>query len=151
MERVVTTSRLEAPAEVVWRGVRRVELLLEIVRPLLVMSVPEGTPDRWSLDTQVAMTSRLLGVVPIGTQVARFVELDDDAMRARTEESGGLVEQWHHTITVTADGPDACTYVDDVSIDAGPATPLVVWFARRLYAHRHRRLRRLAPLLAAAR
>ena len=83
----------------------------------------------------------------IGTQTVRFTSIDHEARRATTSESGGSVRAWDHTMTVTEHDDGTCTYTDHVEIDAGPMTAAVAWFARRLYAHRHRHWRRLAPLL----
>lgn len=144
---VRTESVLDAPPAVVWDRLLRVATLLEVAWPLLVMRVPEDAPERWQLDRTVPVTSRLLGVLPLGTQRVRFVEIDHDARRAVTTESGGLVRRWDHVLTVVGPDRGPATYVDHVTIDAGPVTGLVAWFARRLYRHRHRRWRRLAPLL----
>lgn len=147
MASVLRSSRLRAPAAVVWDRLQRVDLLLEVARPLLAMSVPADAPERWPEDGEVGVTSRLFGVVPLGTQQVRFVSVDHDRMRAETEESGGLVRSWNHVLFVVDEGDGTCTYTDHVTLDAGPLTPLVHGFATLLYWHRHRRWRRLAPLL----
>lgn len=148
MATVLQSSRLAAPAAVVWDRLQRVDLLQEIARPLLSMTVPPGTPARWQEGGEYAVASRLFGVLPLGTQHIRFVQVDHDRRRAETRESGGLVRSWHHVLFVVDEGDGTCTYTDHVQLDAGRLTPLVELFARLLYWHRHRRWRRLAPLLA---
>ena len=147
MATVLQSSRLEAPAAVVWDRLQRPDLLREVTRPLLAMTVRPDPSDRWDQGGQYAVSSRLFGVLPLGTQHIRFVRVDHDRMRAETEEHGGLVRSWRHVLFVVDEGDDTCTYTDHVQLDAGALTPLVHAFARLLYRHRHRRWRRLAPLL----
>lgn len=65
-----------------------------------------------------------------------------------TNERGGLLRSWNHRLTFAPRGDDGCRYTDEVTLDAGPATPLVWVFAQLLFRWRQARWRALARVLA---
>jgi hypothetical protein len=97
--------------------------------------------DPWHQGESVELTLRLFGALPFSRHTIRVVEVDDAAMRLRSDESGGPVKVWRHTIEVHPDGPRRCRYADRIDIDAGPLTPVVAGYAHALFALRQRRLR----------
>lgn len=147
MTRTVELScLLAAPADRVWEEVNRPRLLLHVARPMIRFAPidPPRFPERWA-DGPHLVSMRLGGVLPLGRQV---IEVSRPAPRdgARLLLDRGRsasIRRWDHLIAVAPEG-DGTRYTDRVEIDAGPRTPLVAAFARRFYAHRQRRWRRLA-------
>lgn len=122
-----------------------------VVRPVLRAT---GLP---SADVEAApgttFTARLwLGcLVPAWRHQLTIVTLEDREIA--TNERGGPVKQWDHRLTFEPhpDGdPDACRYSDEVTLDAGLATPLTALLARALFRWRHARWRTLARAIASS-
>lgn len=89
-------------------------------------------------------------IVPFCRYTIEVESVDDVAHQLVTNERGGVVRTWRHTIVVEALDDDTCRYEDEIDIDAGLLTPVVSAFARVFYVYRQRRWTRLAVLLAAA-
>ncbi|MBB4661948.1 hypothetical protein [Conexibacter arvalis] len=87
-----------------------------------------------------------LGVVPAWTHRLRVVSAT--ATELRTEEGGGPVRRWAHTLVFEPRGASACRYTDRVELDAGLLTPLVWCFAQLLFRWRQARWRALARVIA---
>ena len=147
MRTVVVTTDLPAPAETVWHAVQTVAAFRYVTRGLVrlpALSLPEG---RLTVGTSVSGRLWVLGVVPAHVHRLEVVELDDAARVLVTEESGGLLRRWRHTISVRQTGERTATYRDEVLLDAGRWTPLAVVVVTAFYRLRQRRWRRLAALL----
>ncbi|HXV93476.1 MAG TPA: hypothetical protein VD813_09275 [Pseudonocardia sp.] len=86
--------------------------------------------------------------MPFSRHTIEVAEVDEGGRRLVTEERGGLLRRWRHTIEVRPAGAGTCRYSDTVEIDAGPLTPVVAAVARVFYRLRQRRWRALAPFLA---
>jgi hypothetical protein len=70
------------------------------------------------------------------------VELDEASRTVRTQERGGLLRSWRHTLHVVPITATRCRYSDTVELDAGALSPLVAGFTRVLFGYRHRRWQR---------
>ena len=64
-----------------------------------------------------------------------MVEVNDTARRFVSQEEGAGVKSWRHTLSVSENGSGA-RQVDEIEIDAGLMTPLIAFFARRMYQKR---------------
>jgi hypothetical protein len=140
---------LDAPAQVVWRTVQTPQAFVHVAAPVLRFPVAERVHRPWRTGDAIVGWTWLLGVVPFSRHHLAVAAIDDEAMTLDSDEHGGVVRVWRHHIAVTPLTDATCRYVDEIDIDAGPLTPVVAAFARVFYAHRQRRWRRLAPLLAA--
>jgi len=87
-----------------------------------------------------------LGMLPAWRHHLRIVALDPREISTR--EHGGIVRIWNHRLTFEPRGEHACRYTDEVTLDAGAATPLVWLFAQALFRWRQARWRALARVLA---
>lgn len=148
METVRLSTDLAAPAHRVWDAVTVPATLLLVTQGLMRLPELERRTRGWTPGETAVTRVLLLGIVPVSRHRITVVEVDDVARVIRTVEGGGVVRQWRHTIRVEALADQRCRYTDEVAIDAGPLTGAVAWFARRFYAVRQRRWRRLAPVLA---
>ncbi|MFN7056505.1 hypothetical protein [Hyphomonas sp.] len=141
------TILLPSPPDDVWAAVLRPALMVHIARPLAVMSLSGGAPwpDEWA-PGEHRVDVRLFGFLPVGWQVIGIHLLPEENGVRRAEDRGysPLIRRWHHVIEVAPAEAGGTRYTDRLDIDAGLLTPFVSLFARTLFAHRQRRLRRLA-------
>lgn len=122
------------------------ELFAFVVRPVFrVTGLPTGefeaAPGR-------TLSARLwwFGVLPAWRHHLRIVALGPHEIA--TNEHGGLVTRWDHRLTFEPRGERACRYTDEVTLDAGLATPLVRLFAHGIFRWRQARWRALARVIA---
>ena len=113
-----------------------------------------GFPDRRA-DTEHRVRLRMLGLLPMGTQlIALRDETRADGTRIVHDEGGPLtgamsiVSRWHHRMAINPDpaAPDSRTpFRDALYVGAGVLTP-VVWFGFWVFWQlRAQQLRPLAP------
>lgn len=129
---------LDASPDEVWRRVQRPATLRFVARGLLGFGAI-ALPTDWREGNEVSMRLWLAHVLPAWRHTIRIVRIDPATRRIVTEEGGGLVRRWRHTVTVDAIAGGRTLYRDEIAIDAGVATPAVGLFARAFYAHRQRR------------
>jgi hypothetical protein len=146
---VTVRSRLPAPAEVVWAGVRTPHAFVHVARGMLRYPAAERLDRPWEVGQEIRGWTFLFGVVPFSRHHLTIESIDDAAMVLWSDERGGLIRTWHHRLSVTAIDATACRYEDRIEIDAGRLTPVVATYARCFYRYRQRRWRSLAQLLAA--
>ena len=145
---VEVSSVVDADAARVWRDAIRFDMINDELMPLLKMTSPRDWNER-TLD-HVEPGQRLfrswillLGLVPIDyddiciAQVGpgfRFLERSH-MMSAST---------WEHERVVTDEPSGRCRITDRVRFTARwkPLGPVLGWFVPRVFAHRHRRLKR---------
>lgn len=127
---------------------QKTELFLFVVRPLLrVTGLPASfDPAATRPGTELEGRLWLLGVVPAWRHRLRIVELGETVLR--TEEGGGPVRTWNHTLAFEPRGGEACRYTDRVEVRAGVATPLAWGVAQLLFRWRQARWRALARAIA---
>ncbi|GAA2542148.1 hypothetical protein [Pseudonocardia hydrocarbonoxydans] len=143
---VRVSSELPIPADVAAGLIRKPELLRYVTWPVLVL--PELPDGEFRVGHEMTVRLRLFGVLPLWRHTVRVVAGDGSAGEARTEEHGGPLRAWRHRLVVTPVSARSCRYTDEVEIDAGALTPLVVLTARAFYRYRHRRWAALARVLA---
>ena len=143
--RVTLTTYLDAPPDRVWAAANTTSLLRYVAAPLIVFRPrsPSVWPERWA-DGEYVAAMRFFGVVPVGEQVIAISrpEPRGDVRYLRDDGRGTGIERWDHWITIKPDGAGT-SYEDRVEIDAGARTAAVAAFARRFYAHRQGRWRKL--------
>jgi ligand-binding SRPBCC domain-containing protein len=141
-------SRLAAPADTVWAAVSTMDGVNDELMPLMRMSHPADLA-RFDDDVDVrpglvVFHSWLLlfGVLPIDRHALAFDRLIPG--RGFDERSHSwLQREWIHRRRVEPIGPDACRVRDELAFEprVPSAAPLVKPVVRRLFTHRHRRLR----------
>jgi len=142
VQTLTRSTTLPIPADDAWALVKRADTFRFVTRPLLGVkgTLPETLEPGETLDLRLLA----FGVVPANRHTLRLIELDDERRTARTNEHGGPLKTWNHTITVEPLGPGRCRYTDTVEIDAGRLTPIAMPLANAFFAHRQRRWRKLA-------
>lgn len=151
---IQTIFPIACSADTAWHAAHSPAAAAVLYRPLLQMSPVEGTmPMRFETGSQVDVTLRLLGIIPVGSQ--RIVIEDFDPARfppgSRSMRDGGrplcgplaLLSGWNHEITVWPMGPSAAVWHDELTISGGFA-PLLGLGLRLMWHWRRAKLRRLA-------
>jgi ligand-binding SRPBCC domain-containing protein len=144
---VRVTTRLPAPADLVWDTVKQTDTLRYITRGLLGFRVEGGTPERLAEAQTYRMRLLFFGLLPAWKHEIHVTRLDEAGHEIRTEERGGPVRAWRHRITVDEEGWGSTRYLDEIDIRAGVLTPLVWFYAQLFYRYRQMRWRRLARRL----
>jgi len=150
--RVRLNLLLDCPPDAAWEAVHSPAVFHAVSGPVTTAESlePGGFPERWpGGDHRVRL--RMLGVLPMGTQLIR---LSDEALpgeRVVHDEGGPLtgamriVRRWHHRMAISDAGDGRTRFRDTLDIGAGVLTPfawLGFWVFWQLRA---RQLRRLAP------
>lgn len=147
---VSLTTDLPLAAERACELARNPELFAFVVRPVFrVTGLPDA--DRFEAAPGSALSARLWlgGVLPAWRHQLTIVTLGPTEIA--THERGGPLKRWDHRLTFTPaphDPDGACRYTDEVTLDAGPATPLAWLFAQALFRWRQARWRALARVIA---
>lgn len=132
------TSHFKASSDQVISLVKRPETLFYIARPLVVFRpVDKSLPKEWEVGTYW-MRMYLFGIIPLGKQAIVISYPSTEPFKMLDDGHSGLIKKWHHLITVEVEG-DGCRYQDQLEIDAGWLTPLVLRFAKLFYRHRQSR------------
>jgi ligand-binding SRPBCC domain-containing protein len=145
MSIVALRTELPIPAERAAALARKPELMQFVLAPLLTMS-PLAAPVRVEVGTRVSTRLWWFGVIPSWRHHLEIKELED--LMIYTNEHGGPVRTWNHRLTFTPLDEQRCRYTDEIETVDGVTGWGTRLFIRLLFAHRHRRWRMLAPLLA---
>ena len=84
-----------------------------------------------------------LRLIPANSHTIKLIEIDDATRTARTNEHGGALKTWNHTIHVEPLTESTCRYYDSIDLDAGRLTPAAYAVANAIFAHRQRRWHKL--------
>jgi hypothetical protein len=141
---VALTTELAAPAPRVWGALQYPGTFLHVCRGVLGFPALEGRTDPFRVGEEGRGWLLLFHVIPLSIHRIRLVELDEHTMTMRTEEGGGLLRTWNHTLHVDPLGPTRSSYTDTIDLDAGALTPVVARVATWLFRYRQMRWRRLA-------
>jgi hypothetical protein len=149
--KVRVESVLPCPPDEVWAEVQRPALLVEVVRPLILLKPADAPqfPDRWQQGTTVRFRSYLFSLIPVDLRTVLFERVDDAARQIQTREHDLLVRHWDHLISVQPVANGQTLYSDEIIFSGGPFSPLVWLFALWFYRHRHRRWQRVARRISA--
>ncbi|ARU56451.1 hypothetical protein OLMES_2390 [Oleiphilus messinensis] len=145
MKAIIETT-LPVSAKVVWSQVKLSRTLQYICSGLLRFGEAQQFPKCWEPGQILTTRLYLFEFIPLWKHQLRFCAVDDINLQLVTEEGGGLVKVWNHTIEVqTCNLKDCqirsehCHYRDIVEIQAGMLTPLIYGFAHLLYRYRQKR------------
>lgn len=148
MRTVTISTRLDAPVEVVWPAVKTPHAFVHVAKAMLRYPAAERVDRPWQVGDELVGWTLLFGLVPFSIHHLAVVAIDDDQRVLISDEHGGLVRIWRHTLALTEIDDTSCRYEDRIDIGAGILTPVVALYARVFYRYRQRRWRALARLLA---
>jgi len=141
---ITVESIVRAGADRVWDALRYPGTFLYVTRGLLGFPSLVGRTAPFELGEADSGMLMLFHVLPLSRHHIHLVEMDPATMTMRTEERGGLIRSWQHTLHVEAIDARSCRYTDTVVVDAGPFTAALAVSAEWLFRYRHLRWARLA-------
>ncbi len=142
----VRCTVLDCPPADAIRHARSPRLLAYVAAPWLRFEPvdPPALPDEWA-PGEYRVRRKLFGAIPVGMHSIRIRAVEQRGERLLVHDLGSSkrISIWDHSIEISPTGDGRTRYCDRVSIEAGWRTPFVGWFAKRFFAHRQRRWRRL--------
>lgn len=138
-------SELKASSEVVWRWITSVHGISTELWPMMKMTAPSGVGSITDVDIQVGRpmyTSWILlfGFLPVDRSRVTLLEITDG--EGFLEESPMLgMKLWRHERRIES-LPGGCVLTDRLTFEPRFGTPIVRWFVKKLFEHRHVVLRR---------
>jgi ligand-binding SRPBCC domain-containing protein len=139
---------LDAPADRVWDLIQRLSTFRYVCRGLLGVPALRGREEVAEPGRCESAWLFLFHVIPLHRHTILVQDVDAAERTLRTEEHGGMVRSWRHTLHAEPLADGRTRYSDTVEIDGGPLTPLLVGFAHVMYRYRQRRWRELVRLPA---
>ncbi|VXC05736.1 conserved hypothetical protein [Pseudoclavibacter sp. 8L] len=139
--RILLKLELDCPTELLADALQRPEAFRAVAGPLAeVRSLePGGFPERWSPERPHRVEIRLLGMVPLGTQVidGQYRDLGNGMHELRDRgypESGlmAVMTTFEHTMVVSPLPGGRTLYRDQLELGAGLLTPFV-WFGMWMF------------------
>lgn len=141
-------TNLEASTEAVWSAVKRPATLLHVTRGFLGFSGIEHFPLEWREGMSIPSRFRFFHFLPAWWKHTLTVKRIDDVQKVIiSNEHGGVIHTWNHTIRVTP-ATSGSIYSDEIEIHAGLLTVFIWLYANIFYRYRQARWRRLARKLA---
>ena len=138
------STRLEAPADMVWEAAKTPAAFRTVTRGLVTMPVIRTRTDGWREGETVVGWVFLFGFIPVARHHLHISAIDESTRTLSSREHGGVITTWNHDIVITPLDEATCEYRDRIEIDAGAVTGPVGLYARWFYAMRQRRWRALA-------
>ena len=138
-------SGLTAPPQEVWRWITSFQGIATEMRPLLHMTVPRGVQRLTDIDIvpgQPMFISWMLlfGVLPVDRSTMTLVEIENGSGFVEASPMRSM-RTWRHERRIEA-AERGCAIIDRLTFEPRFAAPLVTWFVRRFFAHRHAMLRK---------
>lgn len=136
MPTVSLTARVPASSTEMWRAVVSPVGFRFVSRGLVRWPVVATRMARWQEGESVEGWMFFFGFIPVARHRLTFITLADDSRTFRTDENGGIIASWNHTITVTA-APDGKSLIHDtVTFSGGVFTPALWVMVKLFYAIR---------------
>nr|WP_067966829.1 hypothetical protein [Mycolicibacter icosiumassiliensis] len=145
MSTVIISTELPISAQRAAELARKPELMQFVLAPALQLPTLSA-PARIEVGTRSSARLWWFGIIPAWTHHLEIKELDD--LMIYTHEHGGPVHTWNHRLTFTPLNEHRCRYTDEIETDDGIKGLGTRLFIRLMFAHRHRRWRTLAAILA---
>lgn len=112
--------------------------LTDVITTMRRLAKYENLPAEPMVEGKTYATNiRVLKVIRNPDYTIRIDRLSHKDRVMISQEGNRRVRSWRHKLEVTPSGTGAI-WTDLLEIDAGLMTPLVSWFARFMYLHRHK-------------
>lgn len=143
MRTVHIETELPTDAEQVWAAMQHPTSFTYVCRGVLGMPALVGRTAAMREGESGTGWLLLFHLIPLMRYTIHLVEIDPATKTLRSQEHGGMLRSWNHTLHVEAVSTRTCRYSDTVDIDAGALTPVVARLATLLYRYRQRRWHKL--------
>jgi len=136
MPTVSLTAEVPAGADEMWRAVVSPIGFRFVSRGLVHWPVVADRTTRWQEGETIEGWMFFFGFIPVARHRLTFVSLDGDRREFLTDEKGGIISSWHHSITVTPIGDHVSRVADSVTFSGGVFTPALWVLVKLFYAIR---------------
>lgn len=136
MKTVYVSRTFNVPADTLWAHLISYDTFAEVEPEGIDLSSFRGRTMREGDQLSVPYT---LGRSKLWTWNIDVLRVDPDNRVVKTEERGGPIRRWAHTMVITWLSENYCRYDDHVVIDAGLLSGLVARSARKMYEARQQR------------
>lgn len=134
-------SNLNISADAVFTLLQRSKTLRFVAWPVMVYKA--DLPEFWLVGQEIDLKPHLFGMIDSGSHFVTFESIDMFSRTLITNEYGGKIKSWKHTMTVVPIDENNCWYTDTVEVDAGNHDATIYLFVKKFYDHRHRRWQKL--------
>jgi hypothetical protein len=141
---ITVSTELPATADRVWGAMKHPASFLYVCRGLLGWPALTGRTEPMREGESGSGWLFFFHVIPAHRHHIHVRRVDDVARTIETDERGGVIRSWHHTLHVEPLDERSSRYSDTIDIDAGRFTGAVAQLAHGIYRYRQRRWRRLA-------
>ncbi|MFI0355284.1 hypothetical protein [Actinomadura sp. 9N407] len=138
--RIETT--LPTDAERVWRAMQHPASFTYVVRGLFAFPPLAGRTEPVRDGETGIGRLRLFHLIPLWRHSMR-IDVDAGDRSLHSQEHGGVLKTWNHTLHVEPLSERQCRYSDTVEFDAGRFDAMTAAFATWFYRHRQRRWHKL--------
>lgn len=130
---------LPASADKVWETLQYKKTFLFITRGMLGFSGSDGWPERFTQGLNIQCRMWFMHVLPGWRHYLNVVSIDNESKQLVSNERGGPIRKWNHTIRIKPVSDSTSHYQDEIDIDAGPLTPVIWFYAHVFYRYRQHR------------
>ena len=142
------TSTLDLSAQQAWQALKLRDTFLFITRGVMSYRGSESWPEvLMSPGAEICTVVYPLGFLPGSVHTFKIFSVDETAREINTNEHGGLIRAWNHTMKIEPVSEVHCRYSDRIEIDAGIWTVAMWSFAQFFYRYRQQRWQILAANL----
>lgn len=135
---------LNAPAERVWDAMLQPATMLYVLKGLFSFPALNGRRTPVIEGETGAGWALLFHLIPFAKWTINVVRVDPATRTIRTNEHGGIIRCWNHTLHAEALDATLTRYTDTIEVGAGALTTIVARCVGFIFSYRQRRLRRLA-------
>lgn len=129
------TQTYGVSAETLWQDLLDPHALAESMKgSITYIGLPTNPVEEGQ---QFTVKIKRWGWLPMGQWTMKVVKRDDQNYVLQSEEWGGPVKLYKHSLTVEPLGPSSCRYTDDLELDSGWLTSLMFPTFKKMYARRH--------------
>jgi hypothetical protein len=136
-------TELSAPAARVWQAMLQPSTMLYVLKGLFSFPALKGRIDPITERETGSGWTLLFHAIPFAKWTILVVRVDPDTRTIVTNEHGGIIGCWNHTLHVEdLDATHSC-YTDSIEVGAGALTGVIATAVGLIFSYRQRRLRRL--------
>lgn len=139
MATVSLSVSVPAPADSVWQAVKSPAGFRFVSRGLVRWPVAANRTEPWREGETVSGWMFFFQILPVARHNLTFITLDDHNRAFRTDEHGGIIRSWKHSITVTPVDDSHARVDDSVTFSGGMLTPLLEIAVKTFYLVRRPR------------
>jgi hypothetical protein len=141
---VCISSLFPATTDEIWDKLQQFETLQYIASPYAKFYPIGNTAILWTVGQTLRYHLKVFGFIPLGVHTINVIQFDRDALSVYTNEGNTSVPVWNHRIVLQKTAAnDVSSYTDEVEVDAGWKTPVVVLWSNLFYRHRQKKWRKL--------